>query len=385
MNQTQDIRQQVSREVELTGHFLDSLTLSRVLDTVEQHGGDFRINKIEIGHSKRDFSYARLTILAPDKQALETIIEAIRPHIAKTPVNPDASGQHAGVRVSPAGGVKPQEHPPSPLGNRDVPKILMCPPDYFTVEYAINPWMKEAGPCDTEKAKKQWEALYNAISKEAGAEVHLMKPVPGLPDLVFTANAAFVHGDKAIIAHYKHEERQGEEPHCEQWFREHGYQTFTMPRGIYFEGAGDALLWQDRVFAGYKTRTDLASHSFITAETGLPVLSLELINQRFYHIDVCICPLYDGHFIYYPEAFDEYGRSVIQANVPADKLIPVTAEEAAKFACNTVNINDTVIFNQGSNRLAEELKQRGFNVIQLDLSEFLKSGGSSKCLTLRIG
>jgi N-dimethylarginine dimethylaminohydrolase len=157
-----------------------------------------------------------------------------------------------------------------------------------------------------------------------------------------------------------------------------------MPGNIFFEGAGDALTWQDRVFAGYKTRTDIASHSLLTTATSLPVLSMELIDPRFYHIDVCLCPLADGHLIYSPDAFDSYGNQVIEANVPAEKRIKVTPEEASNFACNTVNVLDTVIFNEGSHRLADELKQRGFQVIQVNLSEFLKSGGSSKCLTLRV-
>lgn len=290
---------------------------------------------------------------------------------------------------------------PSPVGvtpfTDGTPKILMCPPDYFTVEYAINPWMENIEPCNTDLAKRQWENLYNAITRQAGAEVLLMDPVDGLPDLVFTANAAFVYGNKAVIAHYRYPERQGEEPHCVDWFNRHGFDVVTMPEHIHFEGAGDALTWklpdQDEhsqdthvVFAGYKTRTDIASHNLLSTETHLPVFSMELIDPRFYHIDVCICPLATGHFIYNPDAFDTYGNTVIEANIPADKRIPVTKDEAGRFACNTVNINDTVLFNrQGTTRLEEELKSRGLNVIQVDLSEFLKSGGSSKCLTLRVG
>lgn len=283
---------------------------------------------------------------------------------------------------------------PSPVGKtplsdaKGTPKILMCPPDYFTVAYDINPWMTEAMAkgklCDVENAKRQWEGLYKAITQQAGAEVLLMEPVDGLPDLVFTANAAFVYEDHAIIAHYKYPERQGEEPYAEAWFEKHGFTVATMPRGVFFEGAGDALIWQDRVFSGYKTRTDITSHNLITAATGLPVLSLELIHDKFYHIDVCICPLSNGYFIYSPDAFDAYGNTVIEANVPEDKRIPVTPEEAARFACNSVNVGETVIFNQGSHRLADALKERGFNVIQVDLSEFIKAGGSSKCLTLRV-
>ncbi len=272
----------------------------------------------------------------------------------------------------------------TPFSKTGKPTILMCPPTYFTVSYAINPWMQEAPPCNEALAQRQWETLYKTILKKAGANVELLTPEPGVPDLVFTANAAFVYNDMAIIAHYKHPERRAEEPICAQWFEDHGFLPVLMPDHVFFEGAGDALIWQDRVFAGYKTRTDIASHSLLTAATDLPVLSMELINDRYYHIDVCLCPLQDGHLIYSPDAFDEYGRAVIEANVPEKKLIPVSPEEAARFACNSVNIGDTVILNQGSGKLVDDLKQRGFQVIEVDLSEFLKAGGSAKCLTLRI-
>ena len=293
----------IRRTVELDGHLIDSLTLSKVLDQIEAGQGRAEIDALEIGTSRRDFSYAKLSIEAPNNATLEGIVEALRPLIAKTPL---ATGA---VSASMAASVVA-------VRSSSTPKILMCPPDYFTVAYDINPWMSGQGDCNTDLARHQWDALYEAITQQAGAEVALMTPIDGLPDLVFTANAAFVHANKAIIASYKFPERQGESPHVERWFSENGYDTVTMPHGIMFEGAGDALIWQDRVFAGYKTRTDLASHNLITAATGLPVLSLELIDPRFYHIDVCICPLADGHFVYYPGSFDAYGHSVIEANIP---------------------------------------------------------------------
>lgn len=284
---------------------------------------------------------------------------------------------------------------PCPVGQTPVSQasgvaqILMCPPTFFEVTYAINPWMNLASPeqggCDPALAQRQWETLYQTITEKAGATVHLMEPVKGLPDLVFTANAAFVYENQAIIAHYKYPERQGEEPYAAAWFEQAGFQVTRLDPSVYFEGAGDALIYQEQVFAGYRTRTDIASHNLITEKTGLPVLSLELAQEKFYHIDVCICPLSRGYFIYYPDAFDAYGRTVIESNIPPEKRIPVTAEEAAQFACNAVNIGDTVIFNQGSSKLTADLEARGFQVCPVDLSEFIKGGGSAKCLTLRVG
>ncbi len=277
---------------------------------------------------------------------------------------------------------------PLTTASHNTPKILMCPPEYFTVTYAINPWMKEAvdagNLCNVDLAKKQWETLYNTITQKAGAEVLLQPPVDGLPDLVFTANAALVYQNKAIIAHYMFEERQGEEPHDLKWFKDAGFEVTELPRGVYFEGAGDALIHDGKVLSGYKTRTDITSHNLITTVTGLPVLSLELGHAKFYHIDVCLCPLPEGYLIYSPDAFDAYGLAVIEANVPAEKRIPVEKEEAARFACNAVSIHEYVIFNEGSPKLAEALKEKGFVPLQVNLSEFIKAGGSAKCLTLRV-
>lgn len=298
----------------------------------------------------------------------------------------ESTGERAGIS---SGSPAEIRHNTSPLGitpfsERGKPVILMCPPTYFDVLYAINPWMEEAPPCNKDLARRQWDNLYDALTRQAGADVVLMDPVEDLPDLVFTANAAFIYNNIAIVAHYKHVERRPEEPFCAAWFEENGFQALRMPDHIFFEGAGDALIWRDRVFAGYKTRTDIASHSLLTAATNLPVLSLELINSRYYHVDVCLCPLSDNTLIYAPETFDEYGRAVVEANVPADKLIPVSAEESARFACNAVNVHDTVIVNQGCPQLAENLTARGFRMIEVDLSEFIKAGGSAKCLTLRL-
>lgn len=263
------------------------------------------------------------------------------------------------------------------------PTILMCPPEFFAVAYVINPWMSSE-PVNNDEARRQWDKLYATITQQLGAQVVLINPEYHVPDLVFTANAAFVHGNKAVIAHFKHPERQLEEPIYERWFRTHGYDVALCEPGVHFEGAGDALTWQGQVFAGYKTRTDIRSHERISQHTSLPVVSMELVSDHFYHIDVCLCPLDTGHLIYSPQAFDEYGLSVIEQTVPEDLRIPVSQEDARRFACNAVNIGDQVIFNQGSTALVEVLKAKGIRPIELDLSEFIKSGGSCKCLTLRL-
>lgn len=278
----------------------------------------------------------------------------------------------------------------TPLSRKDgKPVILMCPPDYFGLQYAINPWMNPADPVDLDKAKRQWDSLVAAITA-AGAEVVTLSPVEGLPDLVFTANAAFVADDKALIAHYKPVERQPEEPHAQAWFESQGFTAIQPPPHLYFEGAGEALTWQPmtgqaKVFAAYGQRSDAASHRLLNELSGLQVLSFALPSERFYHIDVCVCPLDSGEVIYYPGSFTEEGRKLLEFHVSESDRIVVSDAEAGRFACNTVSIGETAIFNAGNDQLAAELRQRGLNPVQVDLSEFIKAGGSAKCLTLRVG
>ena len=278
----------------------------------------------------------------------------------------------------------------TPLSRLDgAPVLLMCPPDYFTVSYVINPWMEKGAsnirPGDANVAKRQWDRLYRILTQKAGADVRLLDPVSGLPDLLFTANAAFVYRQRAVVARYRHPERRGEESWGMEWFERHGFDVIVPPDGVFFEGAGDAFLLENRIFAGYDIRTSLNAHRLLSDAVGLPVISMELLDPRFYHLDTCFCPLTDGSLLYAPVAFSDAGNRRIEAAVPAEKRIPVTIDEAAQFACNAVNLGDVMVLHEGSPRLTELLTQRGFHVISTDLGEFLKSGGSAKCLTLQVG
>lgn len=265
------------------------------------------------------------------------------------------------------------------------PHVLMSPPDYFDVFYAINPWMDMKIAVDRHLAMLQWQALRDSLADKAGAEISVVPSSEGLPDLVFTANAAFVVGRKAVIARFKNAERQPEESHYERWFRDNGYEVTLLPRDTSFEGAGDALIYDDRlILAGYRQRTDVIAHQVLSQEFHLPTVSLELPHPHFYHIDVCLCPLPRGHLLYYPGAFDEYGLRVIHANVPEDKRLEVSIVEARQFACNAVSLGNHIFAHQLSVRLREALRRRGFETVPLDLSEFIKAGGSAKCLTLRL-
>ena len=261
----------------------------------------------------------------------------------------------------------------------------MCPPDYFTVDYVINPWM--AGNVDSlniDRAMQQWAALREAIGEVA--EVVTVEPQPDLPDMVFTANAGVVYGDKAIASHFIPHERRPEEQHFKSWFRDNDFELLDLDEKIGFEGAGDCL--HDRrgpwLWTGYGFRTEIEAHAEIRDFFGLEVVSIRLTDERFYHIDTCFCPLTDGFLMYHPPAFDYDSRVAIETRIPPHKRIIVDTMDAGDFACNAVNIGNRVFLHKASSPLKARLMLAGFEVVEVNVSEFLKAGGSAKCLTLKV-
>lgn len=261
------------------------------------------------------------------------------------------------------------------------PHILMCPPDHYGIEYEINPWMSTERQANHELAVRQWQELRRLLV-EGGTKISEVPPVTGLPDLVFTANAALMFRKQAVLARFKHAQRQGEEPHFRAWLEAHGWQVLDTPGDFSFEGAGDALFCGETLFAGYRMRSDAAGHQQIGALLDVHVLPLELVNPYYYHLDTCFCPLAPGEAIYYPGAFDDYGRQVLEEQI--EELIPVEEHEAQRFACNAVVVGRTVVTNTGCPWLHDSLRDRGYEPVETPLHEFVKAGGSAKCLTLRL-
>jgi N-dimethylarginine dimethylaminohydrolase len=261
------------------------------------------------------------------------------------------------------------------------PRILMCPPDYYGIEYEINPWMSRSRGAAVETAQAQWRRLYEALTG-LGVGVETMEPQPGLPDLVFTANAGLVYRDRFFTSRFRYEVRAREEPFFDAWMGAHGFKVEHLPRGIHFEGAGDALFCGETLFAGYRIRSDVSGHQHLAQALGVQVLPVELVNEAYYHLDTCFCPLAPGEAIWYPAAFDAYGRKVIEGHIP--RLRAVNDAEAARFGCNAVVVGKTVVTNTGCERLSADLRAWGYTPVAVELDEFLKAGGSAKCLTLRL-
>ena len=263
-------------------------------------------------------------------------------------------------------------------------RLLVCLPDYFQIDYEINPWMRRENAVDPARAVGQWQGLMEVLEKEIGAGLERMKPVQGLPDLVFTANAGVVVGRRALVSRFRYPERQREEVHFAQWFREHGYEVLTLDETLYFEGAGDLLGFPDTWFGGYRQRSDIQSFPRLSEMFQREIIPLELIDGRFYHLDTCFCPLSGGELLYLPSAFDSYGQAAIAQRVSVERRLPVPEDEALRFACNAVCVGKQVVIPAGCPRTTQLLEERGYRTYAVELDEFMKSGGAAKCLTLAL-
>jgi ornithine--oxo-acid transaminase len=260
-------------------------------------------------------------------------------------------------------------------------RYLMCPPTHFDVTYAINPWMDVAVEVDRPRAQRQWDALV-ATLRDAGAQVQTLEPHPSLPDLVFTANLGIVDGDTFVAARMRHPERRDEPAHAAAWFREHGYTIRHLSEDVVQEGAGDGLPFEGTLVGGYRTRSSASSYVDLARLTNARILPVELVDERFYHVDIVFCPLNSRCALLAPTKVDAESVRLIRELVP--DLILLTDEEAAAFSANSVVVGRTVVMPACSPRLQEELRARGLQPVVVDVSEFLKAGGGPRCLTLAL-
>ncbi|CAJ0573119.1 unnamed protein product, partial [Mesorhabditis spiculigera] len=267
-------------------------------------------------------------------------------------------------------------------------RIMMCRPTHFQVSYAINPWMDMRRGVNKPRALEQWDELKHVLT-QAGAQIHVMEPQAGsenLPDMVFCANAAVIRGKKAYLANFHFDQRKPERQHNKVFLEGEGYECVGS-EALAFEGAGDAL-WAGKDFStllvGVGPRSDPKILPDLRKEFddyGVRIVGCNLLDPRFYHIDTCFCPLNDEAAIWFPHAFDGVTQWHIKSTTGT---IEVDDREAKNFACNSVVVGKTVVMNKGSQRIADTLHKLGFEVAQVDMSEFIKAGGSAKCCTLAL-
>ena len=257
--------------------------------------------------------------------------------------------------------------------------FLMCPPTYFDVTYRINPWMHPEGRVDRRLAMRQWEALRQSYL-DAGHVVDVIEPIEGLPDMVFAANGGFVVDGRAVSARFRFPERLAEGPAFARWFTRAG--LVPVATSAVNEGEGDFLLAGGVILAGTGFRTDCAAHAEVSALLGHPVVSLQLIDERYYHLDTALAVLSDTEIAYYPEALSPASRLLLRDLFP--DALRATADDAAAFGLNAVSDGRRVFLPAGAVGLERQLVDHGFEPHPIDVCELMKAGGGVKCCTLEV-
>jgi N-dimethylarginine dimethylaminohydrolase len=262
--------------------------------------------------------------------------------------------------------------------------VLMCEPLHFRIAYEINPWMRRANAVDGPRALEQWRGLRDALER-LGVTVDLVEQRPEVPDMTFTANAGVVAGGRFYPANFRYAERRLEERYFIDWFEERGYEVYSIHEPHYWEGEGDVLPTPGGgpLFSGYRFRTELGAIEHLEGALGRPTVRLQLADPYFYHLDTCLCPLGDGRALYYPPAFTREGIDALREVL--DEPIAVEEGDARRFACNAVVVDGgSVVLNTGCDATARALKHRGFTPVATSTDEFIKAGGSVKCLLLQL-
>jgi len=263
------------------------------------------------------------------------------------------------------------------MSQTSIKKVLMCEPLHFSsLDYSINPWMTFAA-IDNKKALRQWKKLVK-IYQDLGIQIETIEQHKKYPDMVFATDQGIIQKKTVVLSRFKHTERKGESELYEQWFRTKGYATTHLPEDVYFEGNGNALFWNDSLFIGLGYRADEKTHKQISKIFDQHIVPLEVVNPKFYHLDVGFFPLNKETIFYYPPAFSEKSRGVLKKLVP--NLIEFSDEEAYGFAANSIVTGNHVI-HQKNNSFRNKLEKLGYTSEEVDMSEFMKSGGGIHCLT----
>jgi N-dimethylarginine dimethylaminohydrolase len=260
-------------------------------------------------------------------------------------------------------------------------RYLMCRPTYFDVVYVINPWMNTTVRPDPEAVLSEWKYIHD-VFVDLGHQVELIEPQPGLPDMVFAANAAVVSDGTVLIANFRVAERRAETGAYYDWFTARDWPNVRQAKCIN-EGQGDFLTVGRRIIAGSGFRSELASSEEVADYFSRPVVSVSLVDPRFYHLDTALSVLDDTTIMYYPGAFAPESQEILRAEFP--DAITVTESDATMFGLNAVSDGRHVVLSSRARRLQAVLTEAGYEPIGVDITELLKGGGGVRCCALELG
>ena len=260
-------------------------------------------------------------------------------------------------------------------------ELYLCPPTFLELKYEINPWMDTSQPFSRARAREQWDGLVEIFRKLAPERVHIVPPREGLVELCFLGDSVFTIGKKAVFGSFRHPERAPERDYVVEQMTARGFSGPIVPPGVYYEGSGETVLWRDLILLGFGQRSNEDVMHLLEETFNRKVISFEMVLPEFYHLDTAIFPLDDNTLVYYPPCFGPIDTATLKG---LDcELVAVTEDEAHAFACNSLVFEGRVLVNREATSFIRTLEKRGWDVIPIEVSEFLKFGGGHKCLTLQ--
>lgn len=256
----------------------------------------------------------------------------------------------------------------------------MCPPDHFSIKYEINPWMHVENKVNPLKANEEFLNL-KSIYQSLRVDVIEIPQDKDLPDMVYAANFGFPKNNFFIKSNFKFNERKKESQLSQIYFEKLGFKIKGLPENIKFEGQGDLLTNGKNYFFGWGKRSDFSAKKYLSKFFDSKIIDFKLIDPFYYHLDTCFAPIGEKTAVINPDAFEEKDLDRINKLFP--NVISVSKNDNKIFACNLVVVGKTIVIGKGiSKKLKEDFKKSGYTTIETSTYEFIKGGGSVKCLTL---
>jgi len=280
-------------------------------------------------------------------------------------------------------------------------KVLMCAPEFYNIVDVKNVHMQnQKGTVNKERVDIQWDAIRNTYlafkNQKFLDEVHVIDGVEGLEDMVFVANQSFPwvmwNGEKiALMSRMRFENRQNEIPYIEDFYKDHGYKIVDLQSKYHFEGMGDMVAHPCKrlLYGGYGFRSEKNVYDEIARTLDAPIVTLELINEQYYHLDTCFLPLNHAEVLIAPDAFSPESINTIRRMFEGVYEVP-DHEAFDGFACNAhiiygTNRATSAAIIQKNNPVALNIVQQSAHVVaEVETSEFMKSGGSVFCLKMMV-
>lgn len=301
--------------------------------------------------------------------------------------------------------------------NKKMPVFLMADPKYYAIDkphedghapandFSINGYAEYSKDPEAfvALAQKQWNRLKD-IFNELGAQTIVMEPDPANPDQVFTADPSLSFKTESgqlitIFSHFSNENRKPEVAAQVAFFEAERENHVFVDSHFRTEGTGDNVydVFRDVFWSGFTEtpgrekaasgRSDQRAHKTLSQVTGVEVISLQ-VERPFFHIDTSLAPLPSGHIVCFKggmkeDAFEKMQREAFDRfGLPrSDYLIEVSEEDAKKYACNLVCIDDKIIIPTCSQELQDKLTNIGYKVIPTDMGQFIHAGGGVHCVT----